>query len=139
MCVTRLFGQIGFAANAPESWGDQWWWGAYNSAAAKKIGVVSDSGSGSDSGSDSDSDSEAKGLGSRRDATLPPTDEEQFKACGGRRLGLRARARQAGKWSRTEHAGSVAKTTPGTRPLPLLRVAVVDSCRVVVVVVVSGW
>lgn len=60
--------------------------------ASKRIGPASDS-------DDSEAEEEAEGKAAR---VGPPTDEELFRACGGRRLGMRARASQTGKWKRAE-------------------------------------
>ncbi|KAK8801767.1 hypothetical protein WA588_006052 [Blastocystis sp. NMH] len=79
---------IGFKEAQANRWNQCWWFDAYDSA-AKKIGK--------DSSSDSDSDSDEEEKGPK-----VYTDAELFAACKGRRLGMRARASQKGKWERSE-------------------------------------
>lgn len=63
-----------------------------------------------DSSDDSDSDSEGEGARGGREAAAvaasggAPTDDELLRMCGGRRLGMRARGSQQGKWKRAEAA-----------------------------------
>lgn len=89
-----------------EGWSDQWWWNAHSAIANVTIKARKSS-SDSDSSSSSDSDADNKHVDAIKRV---PTDEELFKACGGRRLGMRARASQAGKWKRAEEG--VLEPTP---------------------------
>ncbi|KNB42275.1 hypothetical protein JH06_4291 [Blastocystis sp. subtype 4] len=78
---------IGYKEAQANRWNECWWFDAYDSA-AKKI--------------DSDSDS-------NREEKSPRiySDAELFAACKGRRLGMRARASQKGKWERAEDPGTL--------------------------------
>ena len=88
----------GIGANEPEKMDDQWWHNVYNSAAAsvptgkkkkkKKKGAL---------------------------AKAPPTDEELFAACGGARLGMRARGSCNGKLLQGT-AGSIKCSTSDSFP-----------------------
>ncbi|KAK8809861.1 hypothetical protein WA158_000804 [Blastocystis sp. Blastoise] len=81
---------------------DNWWFSCFDQTASK-IQVSS-----SDSSSDSDSDSKPKSK-----STSPIVMyTELFKACGGRRLGMRARASQNGKWKRINDADTLPSLPP---------------------------
>lgn len=96
-------------------WADQWWHRSYDSLNIQI--AVSDDGSSdgsSDSSSSDDSSESDSGRATTSMAPTPttpgsvvPTDEELLRACGGRRLGMRARATQLGKWKRVEGADVV--------------------------------
>ena len=66
---------VGIGADVPEQMDDQWWYNVYNKAAAKMPGS---------------SKKKKKGKKGKKPGSIP-TDEELFAACGGARLGMRAR------------------------------------------------
>ena len=88
-------------------------WGCGREAAGRRLSAGGDGGC---SGSEDESDSSAASAGAVARARLrggagtsdhaasraPPSDAELFAACGGRRLGMRARAEQGGKLLRAE-------------------------------------
>jgi len=55
-----------------------------------------------DDSSDDSDDSEVLGGTVGWAGQAPPSDEELFRMCGGKRLGMRARGSQQGKWLRVE-------------------------------------
>mmetsp|Transcript_30955 Transcript_30955/g.100896 ORF Transcript_30955/g.100896 Transcript_30955/m.100896 type:complete len:318 (-) Transcript_30955:55-1008(-) len=104
---------LGFKHEDYDRWGQQWWHEHYNSTASAiggdamvSLSDVSDS-----------SEDEEEATGVKTPATTgsgAPTDEELFRACGGRRCGMRARAAQPGKWARVE-GGTPFVYTPTPR------------------------
>jgi hypothetical protein len=114
-CASRCCGvQIGFAETKAkqDGWNDQWWWSAHAALVNTKIRpkkhrTRSDSVTSTATSECTSSDEEGG-------THVPPTDEELFKACGGRRLGMRARADQRGKWQRVEGGRDGAPVTHDT-------------------------
>eukprot|EP00937_MAST-01D_sp_MAST-1D-sp2_P005233 g5233.t1 len=80
---------VGLGADEPEKMDDQWWHDVYNRAV--KVGCS------------------AKSKKKKKKAKRPPTDEELFAACGGARLGMRARGSCNGKLLRADGGIGVKK------------------------------
>jgi hypothetical protein len=104
--------QIGFQANG--DWTDQWWWGkGYGSVKVRvrkdsTASAASSAASSEDSDSDSDADDGKRKSAGEQTAFGSMTEAALLKLCGGRRLGMRARAKQRGKWKRAEMAVEAA-------------------------------
>jgi hypothetical protein len=104
--IATVYLQIGFRENG--DWNDQWWWGkGYGHV---KVRVRSDSNvSGTSAVSSDDSDEEDSAAPvAASSSSAAPTDDELFRLCGGRRLGMRARGSQRGKWERAEASVTAA-------------------------------
>jgi hypothetical protein len=100
--VKRREENAGIGLDSTEKFDDQWWHDVYNKASRTDIATAADE----QATETKKSKKERKEAKKRKKAGLArigevPTDEQLLAACGGRRMAMRARADQKGKWKRT--------------------------------------